>query len=189
MGGLSTPADAALIANSFTVGYYFPNTASAYSFASFNPGESNPSSVFIAIDPGQDATGDVEGVTTLGIDMSAQSIMIGFSTVLSMPTWNSVAFSGLIFESQEPLHISAASVGAATTMAGFDLSRVGIEPTRILLNWQGLSYQDGTKVVVDLSFGPQPVPLPAALGPMVAVLALTFALRRRGARLSGSQSA
>ena len=87
-----------------------------------------------------------------------------------------------------PLHISAASVGPATTMAGFDSSRIGIEPTRILLNWQGLSYQDGTKVVVDFSFEPLPVPLPAALGPMMAVIALAFALRRR-ARLSELRTA
>lgn len=179
MGSGATPASAALIGNSFTAGYYFPDTASPYAFASFTPGATNPSSAFLVINPGAEAVADVEGVTTLQIDMMARSISIDFLTILSSPTWNVATFNGVIFESSAPLQIAGASVDPATTMAGFDSSRIIIEPTRILLNWQGLSYVDGTNVTIGLTF----VPLPAALGPMLAALAgVVVALRRRGAR-------
>jgi len=69
---------------------------------------------------------------------------------LTSPTWNVADFNGVIFEGMALSSISGVSVDAmAPTMAGFDIGRVTIVGDRLLLNWNGLSYVNGTTIRLD----------------------------------------
>ncbi len=144
-----SPAHASLSGQSLDAGYYLPDTVTPYGGAAFAP------SSFI-VGPGLETIADVEGVTDLLIDFSDTSLTITLQTILSTPTWNPAPFSGLIFDSAAPLDIAGATVNVSTTMAGFDASRVTFNSNQILVNWQGLSYVNGTEVKIDFSFVPEP---------------------------------
>jgi hypothetical protein len=164
------PAEAGLVGKQLDAVYYYPDTATPYAFASFTP----PSFV---VGPGQETVGDVEGVTDLLVDFDDTTLTITLRTVLTSPTWNSVAFNGIIFSSPGPLGIAGASVDPATTMAGFDDSRISFTGDQILVNWQGLSYVSGT--VVQISFDFAAVPEPASLALLGMALAGMGLARRR----------
>ncbi len=147
--GWGSAAHAGLAGQSLDAGYYLPDTVTPYGPAVFTP------SSFV-VGPGLETIADVEGVTNLLIDFSDTSLTITLETVLATPTWNAASFSGLIFDSVAPLGIAAATVNASTTMAGFDDSRVTFNANQILVNWQGLSYVDGTELTIDFGFVPEP---------------------------------
>ena len=127
---------------------------------------------------GQETVGDVEGVTQLLVDFSDSALTIALQTTLSTPNWNSAAFNGIVFTSPGPLGITGAVVDPATTMTGFDDSRVGFNADQIFINWNGLSYVNGTVVKVDFA----PVPEPATMAVLGAGLLGLAAVRRRNPR-------
>jgi hypothetical protein len=100
---------------------------------------------------GQETVGDVEGVTNLLVDFSDDTLSIVFDTILANPTWTVASYNGIIFTATSPLDITSAMVGASTTMSGFDNFRVSYTDHQILLNWQGLSYIDGTTVNINFT--------------------------------------
>ena len=53
--------------------------------------------------------------------------------------------------------------GATTTMVGFDNTRASFDADRIFVNWQGLSYVDGSVVKINFDFAPVSVPAPDSL--------------------------
>lgn len=55
------------------------------------------------------------------------------------------------------------SLDPATTTVGFDNSRVSFTSDHILVNWNGLSYVDGTVVKIDFAFVSVPEPASLAL--------------------------
>jgi hypothetical protein len=152
-------AHAGFIGAQITAGYYFPDSSSPYTSAVFTPSS-------FTVGAGQETMGDVEGVTNLLVDFSDDTLSIAFNTILSNPTWNSTSFNGIIFTATDLLDITSAVVDASTTMAGFDNFRVSYTDHQILLNWQGLSYIDGTVVNINFTSGvPQTglVPEPGTL--------------------------
>jgi len=172
----AAPAHASLIGDQLTAVYSYPTPATPYSSASFTPAA-------FTVGPGQETLGNVENVTFLGVDFSASALAITLSTSLTNPAWNANGFNGIVFTSPDPLGITAAVVDPATTMAGFDDSRVSFSQNQILVDWHGLSYVDGTVVQVDFTFPPSPpatVPEPAT-GAMVgtALFGLGAIMRRR----------
>lgn len=163
---LTSPAQADFIGRTMSATYFFPDAATPYAFASFAPGT-------FVVGAGQETVGDVEGVTTLTVDFDGASLSILLDTVLTNPTWNATAFNGIIFGLLSPgaLDILSATVDASTTMAGFDATRVTFTDSSIGIDWNGLSYVDGTVVRISFAFAPQSVPEPG----VAWLLAIGFA--------------
>jgi hypothetical protein len=171
---LSNQAYADLMGETFDVAYRYPNGWTEYDRASFEP----PTFV---VGSGQETSGSIEGgVTTIDVDFTGTTLSIVLDTLLSNPAWNGATFNGLMF-TLHPLnhYIATAQVGAGTTLAGFDDSRVTFTDDQIGINWQGLSYTDGSSVEIDFTFNPVPVPEPSTLALVVIGLANVFAFGRK----------
>lgn len=127
-------ANAGFVGHQFDATYFFPDAVTPYALASFAP---NP---FI-VGSGVDTVGDVEGVTDLNVDFEDTMLTISLDTVLASPTWLAEPFNGPVFTLLSPgtLDILSFSVDPATTMAGFDASRVLISDSSIGINWGGLA--------------------------------------------------
>lgn len=169
---ISGAAHAGFIGTQMDVGYYTPDTSSPYAPAVFTPSN-------FTVGAGQETVGNVEGVTSLLVDFTDSVLSITFDTILGNPTWNAASFNGVIFTAASSLGIDSAVVDASTTMAGFDNFRVSYTDDQILLNWQGLSYIDGTTVKINftsVSTVPEPGTL-ALLG--LGVIGLAWGRRRQ----------
>ena len=59
--------------------------------------------------------------------------------------------------------ITSVTINAATNMAGFDASRISFDADHIFVNWQGLWFNSGTVVSLDLNGGAVPEPASWAL--------------------------
>jgi hypothetical protein len=171
-----TSAHAGFVGQTFTATYRLPDVSTVYPQVSFS------------IDPftvgeGLDTVGNVEGVTEIRVNFTDDRLIVVFATELSNPLWSTAAYNGVLFELQSPgtLDISAASVSPATTMVGFDDSRVLLTPTSIGLNWNALGYTTSTRIEVDFGFAPAAVPEPASLAMVAGGLGLfaLFLIRRR----------
>ncbi len=175
---LAAPAEAGLIGKSLDAVYYYPTATTAYPQASFTPAN-------FTVGAGQETDGSIEGVTHILVDFADASLTVTLTTVLASPTWGTAPFNGVIFTSAAALGITSATVDPGTTMSGFDDSRVSFDANRIGINWNGLSYVDGT--VVKLDFGVAAVPEPTSLALFsvglvgLAALAGPAGLRRRAA--------
>jgi len=166
---MAQPVHAALLDQTISATFYYPDAATPYAGAAFSP------QTFV-VGTGQESVADIEGVTFLSIDFRADQLTIQFHTVLSAPTWGAAAFNGIAFTSAlaANLGIAGASVDGATTLAGFDSSRLSFGTSWIAIDWNGLSYRDGQKVTVDLQFS-NAVPLPitsASSVPELSILAI-----------------
>ncbi len=137
------------------------------------------------------------GIETIGLAVSGTGAGVGIqvdfdaaslSLVLVNPTgfgFTIAPFNGPVFATLLPHGITGATVNAATTMAGFDDSRVTLTDTEMRINWNGLGFQTGTEVLIDFAFGePGTPPETAAAEPAtlsllgLGVLGLA-AVRRR----------
>lgn len=166
-------ASASLVGREFTAGYYVPDNATLYPSASFSPAT-------FSVGEGVETVGLVEDVTTLSTDLTADSLSVTFNTRLIDPVWTNFEFNGIIFNATLPHGITAASVDAVTTLAGFDNSRVTFDANRILLNWANLAYDSGTAVKINFAFSRVPEPGTLALLGL-GLLGLVMSRRKRAA--------
>lgn len=167
----ATPSQASLLGHNFTATYRFPALGTVYGLSSWSP------AAFVS-GAGVETTGDIESVTLIDVDFTASTLTLVLGTVLTSPTWSAAAFNGPVFTATDALGIMSATVDAATTMAGFDSSRVSFTGTEIRIDWNGLSYVDGTQVVVNFATATS-VPEPATLAVLgIGLLGLACVRRR-----------
>ncbi len=160
IGTLAMPANATLIGDSITAGYFFPNSVTVYSNFSVSP---SPTFTVVA---GTDATGTIEGFQQ-SFDFGASSFTM---TVLGGVGFNTASFSGWQFLN------NTKAFGAISSVTGIDPSRVTTSGNTLLVNWQGLSFQ--TNDAITVNFGV--VPEPSSWMLLVGGFGLTgFAMRRR----------
>lgn len=167
---LAGAAHADLTGKSFAAYYGYPDSTTVYDKATATPSS-------FTVGPGVETIFEIEGVTWVSVDFSDTSLKLVLTTVLTNPKWNSASFNGPVFDltAGSALDIGSAAVDPATTLAGFDSSRVSFDAGRIAINWGRLSYTDGSTVVVN--FTPA-VPEPSAWLMALGGLALLGAQRR-----------
>lgn len=170
---LVSAAHAGLTSKAFSAHYAYPDLTTIYGSASATP------STFV-VGPGVETHFEVEGVTDISVDFSDTSLTLVLTTQLDAPTWNDTSFNGPVFDriAGGPLDIVSATIDSATTMGGFDASRVSFGADRIAINWHGLSYVDGTRVVVHFTSA---VPEPSTWA-LAALGGLAFLGAHRSAR-------
>lgn len=116
---------------------------------------------------------NVAGVFDLTVT-DTQVIASNFNTDA---VWLSGAFNGFVLTNLDHSFVPFAALGRQTNMAGFSPANVSISNNVAYVNWQGLSFDEDTQVVLYLSA----VPEPAAYAMLVAGgLILLLALRRGG---------
>ena len=148
---------ASFVSQQYTTAYDYPDSGTEYASASFTPAT-------FMVGSGVETVGDVEGVTSIGIDFTADTLTVSLSTILSNPTWTSAAFNGPIFTSPSAVPFTHVALGARTNLPGFDLSRVLLSNHQIGINWNGLTYTNGS--MVELIFSGA-VPEPASWAMML----------------------
>ena len=123
----------------------------------------------------------------LNFDYGPSSISISFnsSSITASGTFNGPVFSDLNGTIPD---ITAVTLNAATNMVGLDASRISFDANTVRINWQGLSFDTSTVVMLDLGFA-NVAPTPAIAVPalsewsllllMLAVMGLGLAPRRR----------
>ena len=96
-------------------------------------------------------------------------------------TWGTGAFSGFqIFDVNGTIPaFSSVVINGATNMAGFDASRITFDADNIWVNWQGLDFNTGTIVSLDVN-GVSETPEPTTMLPVgMAAVGILVSRRRR----------
>ncbi|MEO8407973.1 MAG: PEP-CTERM sorting domain-containing protein, partial [Oxalobacteraceae bacterium] len=172
--GSAISAHAGLLNRTLDAQYFFPDTSTPYGLSSATP------STFV-VGAGIETTFDVEGVTQIVTDFGDTSLRFDFVTILSTPTWNPAAFNGVIFNrlAGASLSLLSASIDPISTMSGFDASRVTFNDNQIAINWNGLSYINGTTLLINFVSAPNSVPEPGTTALLVLGLFSIFIGRRK----------
>lgn len=93
--------------------------------------------------------------------------------------WLRGAFNGFVLTDLDHRWQPFAALGRQTNMAGFSPANVSISGNAAYLNWQGLSFDEDTQVVLYLSAVPEPA---AYVLLLAGGLILLLALRKSGAQ-------
>lgn len=167
----AAPSQASLLGHSFTASYRYPVLGDVYPFSTWTH------ETFVS-GAGVDTTAEIESVTRIAVDFTANTLSLVFNTDLTNPTWTAASFNGPVFTSADALGILSATVDSLTTMSGFDNSRVSFTDNEIRINWNGLAYVNGTQVVLNFVTATA-VPEPATLAVLGIGLLGLAAVRRR----------
>uniref|UniRef100_C6DYB4 Ice-binding protein C-terminal domain-containing protein n=1 Tax=Geobacter sp. (strain M21) TaxID=443144 RepID=C6DYB4_GEOSM len=111
------------------------------------------------------------------LDISDTQLINRFGLATS---WNAAPFNGYHISdvNNTIADFTSVSIDPSTNMAGLDLSRVTFDANNIWVNWNGLSFNNNTLVVLDVD-GAAPVPEPSTIFLLGAGLAGLGIVRRR----------
>lgn len=180
----ATSAHAGFVGKTLQATYYVPDLSTPYPSAT-----ATPASFTVGAAPGVETTVGVEGVTQIAVDFTDASVRFGFTTSLPTPTWNSASFNGMVFDllAGGPLSLTSASVDASSTLGGFTASRVGFNDAQLTIDWNGLSYVNGTSLLINFTSAPASVPEPGSLALLAMALTACGYIARRQRIASGTK--
>lgn len=122
--------------------YYYPTNSSPFATPSNGP---------ILVGSGIEIA-DVSGGGWASLNVSGANIFVNY---YAGPTsWTAALFNGWVLSDQSNnlANISGVTVNSATNMAGFSSSNILFTADTISVNWQGLSFDAGTIVSLDVAF-------------------------------------
>lgn len=173
----ATAAHAGFVDRTLKATYYYPNLSTPYTSAPATPAEFTVSNVLAV-----ETTINVEDVTQIAVDFTDSSLRFDFTTSLSNPTWNSTSFNGVVFDllAGASLSLASASIDPSSTFSGFTASRVGFNDSQVTIDWNGLSYVNGTSLLINFTSAPASVPEPGSLALLgIALAAWTYIARQK----------
>lgn len=164
---VTTQAEAGVFSGQ-TVGYNY--LFDEQNIVYFDPGP-------VAVGAGVELTGLYFGEHAT-VDISDSSILIDY---FDSPSWVSASFNGFrVFDINNTLgDITSVTINPITNMGGLDVSRISFDANNIYVNWQGLSANPNTIVLLDVN-GVNTVPEPASIAIWgLGAFGSLFAFRRK----------
>lgn len=173
----ATSAQAGFVGRQLQATYYFPDLTTPYALAT-----EAPPTFTVGAPVAVETIVNVEGVTQIAVDFTDNSVRFGFTTSLNNPTWSSVSFNGMVFDllTGSTFSLTSKSIDPSSTFAGFDASRVGYSDNQLTINWNGLSYVNGTSLLINFTSAPASVPEPGSLALLgLALAGLAYCTRQK----------
>ena len=182
----ATSAHAGFVGRELKASYFMPNLATEYGSAT-----ATPATFTVGIAPAVETTVNVENATQIAVDFTDNSLRFDFTTILDTPTWGSNPFNGMVFNrlTGSALSLTSASIDPSSTFAGFTDSRVGWSDNQLTIDWNSLSYVNGTSLLINFTSAPASVPEPGSLpllGMALAALAYITRQKRNAKAASGT---
>ena len=150
--------------------YYYPDSGTPYT------GTPDVNANFL-VGPGEEIYTLTDAIGSL--DVTATQVIVDFSHNGRL---GSAAFSGWVLTDVFGTidRFASVTIDAATNMIGLDASRLSFDEDSITLNWQGLSFDPDTYVVLNVSTSPDPIPIPEPGSlPLLTAALLGIAFMRR----------
>ncbi len=169
LSSASLLAHAGLISSTVTSQYYF------------NGGVYGPSSSFTA-----DGANHVNFMNYFQVKVTGNQVIYDYSIFNGSAGWNTGAtwtdgplhiMNGNLLDFIGAPNIQHVALDASSTMAGFDASRISFDHNSIAVDWAGLSFNNSTRLVLNVDANNVPEPASYALV-LVALAGLGLAMRR-----------
>lgn len=170
--GLSTGARAALLlGQNVSVEYFHPDLTSIELDAGGGLDLSN-----ILVSSEVEIADLIQGVASL--DIRDQQLYVSF---LYPGTFHATAFNGFRLSVLSPgvAAFTSVTTDAISSLAGFGNERIGFGTDYLQINWQGLTFNAGDVLALNINAAPQAVPAPQTLALLGIALFGLAALRRR----------
>ena len=159
----SAPASALLTGNSVGIQYIFPDITTVYQ------------------DLGSNLVG-TDGPTAFPgyFDFSFTDATATTSAFQFASSWTTTSFNGFrLYDFNNTIAaFTSVTINPASNMTGLDASRITFDANNIYVNWNGLNFDSGTIVTLDINGG-SAVPEPASWAMMIGGFGLVGAAMRR----------
>ena len=176
----ATSAHAGFVGRKLNATYFDKDLVTPYSSAT-----AVPQTFTVGVPAAVETVVDVEGVTQIAVDFTDTSLRFDFTTTLSGPTWRTEPFNGLVFDrlAGSALSLTSASIDPSSNLGGpggFAASRVGWDDNQLRIDWNGLSYVNGSFLLINFTSAPTSVPEPGSLALLgLALAGLAYSTRQK----------
>jgi hypothetical protein len=157
-----------LMGSTLNYAYYYPAWGTPY-------GGSPDANGNFVVGPGDEIYSITDAMGHMNV--TADQIIVEFrhSSTIGAAAFNGWVLTDILGTVDR---FASVTIDAATDLIGLDASRLSFTDDTIALNWQGLSFDAGTRVVLNVSTSPNPVPEPGSL-PLLGAALLGIAFIRR----------
>jgi hypothetical protein len=170
VSAMGSAVAAPLMGSTLNYTYYYPVLGTTYA------GTPNPNGNFV-VGPGEEIYSLTDGVGSL--DVTANQVIVDFSYG---STFGAAEFSGWVLSDVFGTidNFISVTLDASTTLAGMVEERLGFTADTISVNWGGLRFEQGDRLVLNVVTGESPVPIPEpGTLPLLAAALLGIAVIRR----------